>query len=724
LAAYAVLLTAPLGVSVPAIADGPIGVSKTSLKFVDSLQKILREPSGDSAKPGKFRFPPLAENCDLFAVRNEFEFFQIVISNNGRVPFDNVTVSVLPTVTHVDAPTCDLFWEHYVFVSNPSGNATDVPMWYPDALIPLRVQPRRTVGAGDTEVVWVSAHVPELATPGDYPFQVLVTNGSGGRVATGRIYIHVQNAAIPVTRHFKATGALYYEIVRDYYNKHYRKGQPLYQRDDPEWIAIRKTMYEFMLEYRFTPYDLPVSQASSEAEEYRSDPRVNCFRLPWIGEDDGHFRETVSALARHSALPGAYYYQSDEPAVPQFPSVLQLADRLRSVNPNIRHLVTIEPVLPLAGGVDIWCPSIGSRLTNGSMNFHRLRLRRKQGEETWWYTMTVPRYPYPTWLIDDDAISHRIFFWMSSLYGFTGCVYSMVHGWSDDPYSYVQSFLGSNGDGLLIYPGEPLGSKEPFPSIRLMTIRDGLEDYELLSQLSPQERETACRALVQDLTRWSRPPEALEGIRRRAVDRIGGKRRGLEATNYQQPDWTSPQVVVNVPAASQPPQVDGVMSAGEWDDTARLYPLLKSNGLAPAKAQTRARITRGKDSLHVAARCELPTEETAEPLKQQWFALAVDPGRRKNRYFFFVVTAKGSSHTELRSENGIDPTWGVPWSRKARFAGDHFVVEMEIPFSSLGRRPGRGEVWGFNLLRRSLDDFSSYQADYGDVTLMPGLRFK
>ena len=33
---------------------------------------------------------------------------------------------------------------------------------------------------------------------------------------------------------------------------------------------------------------------------------------------------------------------------------------------------------------------------------------RKAGRETWWYTMVEPKYPYPTWLLDDDAAVQRV----------------------------------------------------------------------------------------------------------------------------------------------------------------------------------------------------------------------------------------------------------------------------------------------------------------------------
>ncbi len=66
--------------------------------------------------------------------------------------------------------------------------------------------------------------------------------------------------------------------------------------------------------------------------------------------------------------------------------------------------------------------------------------------------------------------------------------YDAVTAWDDgDPWEGVYRF-GGNGDGTLLYPGTPehLGraAPAPVPSLRLKTIRDGLEDYEMLALLA------------------------------------------------------------------------------------------------------------------------------------------------------------------------------------------------------------------------------------------------
>ena len=41
-------------------------------------------------------------------------------------------------------------------------------------------------------------------------------------------------------------------------------------------------------------------------------------------------------------------------------------------------------------------------------------------------------------------------------------------------------FAGANGDGYLVYPGAKYGTDTPIPTMRLMELRDGFEEYEFL----------------------------------------------------------------------------------------------------------------------------------------------------------------------------------------------------------------------------------------------------
>ena len=113
-----------------------------------------------------------------------------------------------------------------------------------------------------------------------------------------------------------------------------------------------------------------------------------------------------------------------------------------------------------------------------------------------------PKYPYPTYHIDDHLIGARILPWMQKDHDVEGTLY-----WSTtiylkydgqkyitrDPWQDPLAFPGANGDGYLLYPG-PDG---PVATIRLEAIRNGMEDYEYLWLLEQRMNEIAKRLGVQ-----------------------------------------------------------------------------------------------------------------------------------------------------------------------------------------------------------------------------------
>ena len=69
------------------------------------------------------------------------------------------------------------------------------------------------------------------------------------------------------------------------------------------------------------------------------------------------------------------------------------------------------------------------------------------------------------------------FYWAADLY--QQYVGNGAYQPIDDYYGTAERYENANGDGYLMYPGAPYGMDEPLSSLRLETIRDGLEEYEL-----------------------------------------------------------------------------------------------------------------------------------------------------------------------------------------------------------------------------------------------------
>lgn len=440
---------------------------------VDSLQKLT------ATQPGVLE-PFTSKPAQLQAVRGEWECFQVVVTA-GDTPLKNLRLQTTPLATHlgdfIPARHVQLYRQNYVYVEQPSGNRRQEKLWWPDALIPQNRQSSITIEAGKAETFWVAVYAPLHAAPGEYFGEIDITADDQ---TPRRLFVSLQvdKAQMPNPT-LRATTAVYYDLLRDWYAKNL---------DRPFDEKLKRQYYDFLLDYRINAYDLPVPWDSPQAAAYLRDDRVLSVRLPPLSQPE-NLQSALEALRVNNALQKNFYYHIDEPAPQRYDEVRKTWQKLQAIDPAIKQCVTLHPNQELEGAVDIWCPNIGDFFGLGHLHKEMLAAQRKQGRETWWYTMVEPKYPYPTWLLDDDAQAVRSYGGLMARYGITGFVYSMAHGWGPKPLENLQSFAGTNGDGTLLYPAELVGGSGPMPSIRLMLLRDAIEDYELMhAGLRPMPR--------------------------------------------------------------------------------------------------------------------------------------------------------------------------------------------------------------------------------------------
>lgn len=113
--------------------------------------------------------------------------------------------------------------------------------------------------------------------------------------------------------------------------------------------------------------------------------------------------------------------------------------------------------------------------------------------DLWCYTCGEPHNPYSTYQIDDYLLSSRLLSWMMYDYDIVGVLYwsteigRYTSRLTESSQLYTQDYYqnplrdnSANGDGFLVYPGRTYGINGPVSSIRLESIRDGIEDYDLM----------------------------------------------------------------------------------------------------------------------------------------------------------------------------------------------------------------------------------------------------
>jgi hypothetical protein len=243
-------------------------------------------------------------------------------------------------------------------------------------------------------------------------------------------------------------------------------------------------------------------------------------------------------------------YLWDEPQPTQFDAMIDLGRTIRRADPHLRMLVT-APLHPgWSDFVDIWTPTVNClEHRPGHPDFCTPTIERAgyetelaRGKQLWWYqacgthgcNIVGGKYftGWPTYVIDGDAIRHRIMEWLTWRYGIGGELYfstneafAQTNVWND------VRLHGGNGDGTLFYPGRPdiVGGVThiPIESIRLKLIREGLEDYEYLVLLRSLGRSDEATKAVNSLVRraydFETNPETIYAVREKLAKEILGR---------------------------------------------------------------------------------------------------------------------------------------------------------------------------------------------------------
>ncbi len=508
--------------------EGTYKVSRQRLAPID--------PSQEKGMGGPMSWP---RSPVLSACRGEYEPVQIVL--RPTEPLKQVTVSVKGS----DSIPTSAIKAHrvaYHFVHRAS-DSTGCIGWWPDAL-PEWNEPV-DLAADENQPIWVLVKIPRECKERSSQIQVKVRSANQPEIKIP-IDIRVYDFEMPPKSHVESGFGISPGNIRRYHNL---------QTQDEErkvWDLYMQSFREHRIApYHFAPYD-PIGvqwQSTSEktvdgqaylkaeldfaawdtqAERYlnRADGFAS-FMLPLQGTgggtyesrspgkigpfeqgSDGYRRAFASycgAIQQHLQDKGwlgkEYIYWFDEPEPKDYDFVRSGMDEIRRAGPKLRRMLTEEPIEPLFGSVDLWCPILDQ------YNPEIAQARQAKGETIWWYVCTGPRAPYPGLFIDHSAIDLRIWLWMTWKWKVQGILVwestywtsdkafpapKMQNPWADPMgyiggYSFEPGFVGywGNGDGRFLYPPnrdvENDKSKYmtgPVSSIRWEMLRDGLEDYE------------------------------------------------------------------------------------------------------------------------------------------------------------------------------------------------------------------------------------------------------
>jgi hypothetical protein len=470
----------------------------------------------------------------LSAARNGHQSFQIVVSG-ASVNVNNVNVSISdlegPKDQKIPSSSFTLYREKYVHVSasSPNWGGTNKPLgvgWYADGLIPFTdpetgkpvsastlVAAPFEVKSGANQPIWVDLLVPENAAAGKYTGTYSVTSDQGR--FTGLVSLTVWNFALPTTPSLKSAFLFSHAGTLE------AQQELLRHKLSPS--ATPATQMPLMKGRGLTATDTgPFSGADVGNCKMAPAPSVSEFKSRTVGQQPDVL---------------LYDYSADEigHCSNLYPTIQQWANNMHQA--GISNLVSISPTPALysdgsgsgRSAVDIWVLLPVMYNNSRSEVDHVL----KKGDAVWSYNTLVQDAYSPKWEIDFDPINFRIQpgFINQSL-GLTGLLYWRIDRWSSDPWNNVNNtgaFSSANypGEGMLVYPGEPIGVKGVVPSMRLKWLRDGVEDYEYIQILKNLGKSDLALQIAHsvgpDWTHWTRDALAVESARQQlgqAIDSI------------------------------------------------------------------------------------------------------------------------------------------------------------------------------------------------------------
>ncbi len=524
----------------PATNGGNVNVAVKVARSSDKiLQSYAAQTEGMIALKEKF-MGSLVDTFSITAVQNEYESKQIIITPETDVQSYDVTVGDFKSGANtLAASNFEVRHQYYHLVETIYDSLSEMqPGMYPDALLPMataKAYGLNTIKAGENQGVYITVKIPKGQPAGVYEGEISVTlDGAVKKIPASVTVVGYElpdtvslASCVPLQVGYLMQGEL--SDTQEMYDK-YSDALNEYR------LAVQYLGSYYVSSQQDTDYvEFCLGVAVDKAVEAAQDPSVPSYAIKCYELADATYNYVLNEDLLLTYLRGyidksvetgvnlfekAYVYMGniiDEPDLGgsfaqeranyvcrQYEDVLkEAAQYARNVDASqeviddvmsIPHVVTgaYSEKLP---EVQTYCPTADT--LSSSAVIEDYRTLREEGKDYWWYTCTVPKIPYPGYHIDDNGVSSRVMFWMMKEYDISGYLtweaayyingadpsqgYSPVYGMEN--YTNVHRWGDAYGDGWFFYPGAPFGIDGPVPAMRLFTMRDGLEDYEIMHDI-------------------------------------------------------------------------------------------------------------------------------------------------------------------------------------------------------------------------------------------------
>ncbi|MFF1820692.1 glycoside hydrolase domain-containing protein [Kribbella sp. NPDC058245] len=601
------------GLLVTTAAVGQPSAARAQLQ-APTLPSVWTETAYNSVFKDSGPSPEASDRITLDTAKNEYEGAQIVV--RGPQAFTVNSVDFTTLVGPSDSIAAGEISSNpvgYEYLNHPSDNINPLirtaPGDFPDRLLN---QPGIAVPANQTQSLWVRVHVPASAAGGVYRGRATVRTTAGDLSVA--ISVNARNVVIPPANQSEFTNVMWTNLlgltswdpgagdtVKLFYD---------HDRYSPGWWQLIDNWADTMKKYRQNDLQLPMINLLTDggskvdaAGKYtfnfsRFDEVVQRFldkgvvnrlegftgagpQTPARNKDFPKFLIEVTPKQTGAQIPdyvawdspaGENWYQQFYPTLRQHlvdkgwkdmfwthvgdepngdvggRQWFDIAAKIRQYYPDVK--LGDATVYPISGEVarasDIVIPNV-TIYSDGPAPFDA---ERAKGKELWLYNCAGLGGEYLNRLIDQPQWQQRQTMWFSYSRGVTGYLH-----WAYNNWQYSMDAQNIKGDGYIVRPDKAHNTIEA--STRYESLRDGLEDWEVLNKLgktNPGLAKDLATTVGQNGTKYSRDVSYMQRIRAIALDAAAGKpivAKDLAKARTEGPKWVQTNL-------GRQGQVDGV----------------------------------------------------------------------------------------------------------------------------------------------------------------------
>ena len=495
--------------------------------------------TGPSAAPR----PAPASRYDLELARNERQAFQVLVqcpafsskhspsASTTQPAVAGVQPGILTEAKPIDHPVAGLRITSYQVHSIRNDVPAEHPQfkvpprnlgWVPDVCLPAGGGPHPAEGGLAT--FFFDVHAPadlpiDKPTRFDYRLEFNPAPATG-EPSVLRLSVLVHPFQLPRRLPFRTSVTWNWGIEK-------YLGRTLTPEE-------RRAYLDFFMDHRFTPASFwsRGPDFSEEEVRYLAGRGANVFQVianlgkrPLTEAQKRDLRPKLAAwrtmMKSAGAIDDCYSLIADEPTEAAIPIIRENALFLKQAFPELRIWVASAPRRELLDVVDVW-----DVVTAASTSFYTAHQHTSEGfrlarlapnrPEYWWFYSVEPYAPHPNARLDDQLVDSRAIGALSYAQGVDGFEYFWASDWADNaalrdvpwPAKAAKWKSPLAGAGVLCYPGD---DGRPVPSLRLINLRDAMQDWAALRMAGADQ--------VQAL-RVARDPAGLARLRHEIYEQL------------------------------------------------------------------------------------------------------------------------------------------------------------------------------------------------------------